>query len=202
MRTRDRLLIIAAMLALAACGREAEPPAPETAPPAQTAPEPREAVGAQVQLLPTAGNEAGGALAFTRENGDVRVVGTLTGLAPGSVHGFHIHETGDCNAPDASSAGGHFAPAGNPHGNRETPEPHHAGDMPNQTANERGEAEIDVLLDDVELGTGGERDIAGRAVIVHARADDYTTQPAGDAGERIACGVIRVVRLVGGEPVE
>jgi len=124
------------------------------------------------------------------ENGAVRVTGVLTGLSPGATHAFHVHETGDCSAPDATSAGGHFNPDGQPHGSREAGGPHHAGDIPNQTADEQGNANVDQLLEGLEIASGGEFDIIGKAVIVHEGTDDYSTQPTGDAGGRIACGVI------------
>lgn len=155
---------------------------------------PTEQRTALVLMQPTEGNTASGELRLTDTEAGVRIAGTLHGVAPGSTHGFHVHETGDCSAPDASSAGGHFAPQDEPHGDPDSLQ-HHAGDMPNQQAGPAGDIEVDVLLDRVELGSGGPLDIAGRALILHAQADDYTTQPAGDAGARIACGVITLAPL-------
>lgn len=137
---------------------------------------------ARAVLAAASGSDVSGTLSFARTDGGVRITGRIAGLKPGSTH-FHIHENGDCSAPDASSVGGHFNPTHQPHG-------HHAGDLPNQTADAHGIATVDVLARDVELGTGGSTDILGRAVIVHAKPDNYTSQPAGDAGARIACGVI------------
>ena len=137
-------------------------------------------------LSPTAGNNARGTVLFIRESGGVRVVADITGLTPGK-HGFHIHEKGDCSAPDATSAGGHFNPAHTQHGGPATT-PRHAGDFGNITANEAGVAHFDTV--DANLKLEGESSIIGRAVICHGKADDLTSQPAGNAGPRVACGVI------------
>lgn len=144
---------------------------------------------AHAVLRAASGSDVSGKLAFVSTGEGVRITGRIAGLEPGSTHGFHIHETGDCSAPDASSAGGHFNPGHQPHGHP-TKGPHHAGDLPNQHANASGVATVNVLAHDIELGTGGSTDILGRAVVVHAKPDDYTSQPAGNAGARIACGVI------------
>ena len=117
------------------------------------------------------------------------VTGSINGLEPGSIHGFHVHEKGDCSAPDAGSAGGHFNPNSQPHGNPDAP-PHHAGDTRNITADAQGVAQVDVQLSGVSLSSGGPEDILGKAVVVHAKPDDYKTQPSGASGDRIACGVI------------
>jgi len=118
------------------------------------------------------------------------VTAHVAGLTPGA-HGFHIHEKGDCSAPDGTSAGGHFNPGAQAHG-RSGHGAHHAGDTDNIVADAKGVARIDAHVSGVTLGGGAANDIAGRAVIVHAAADDYTTQPTGNAGARVACGVIKV----------
>jgi Cu-Zn family superoxide dismutase len=194
------VLLLGSALALSAC-QPAEAPVAETAPPpaapvetpappAEPAAELQAAASARSSLQPVADSGVGGELRFTVENGAVRVTGTLTGLKPGGTHAFHIHEFGNCTAADASSAGGHFNPAAAAHGNREGEGEHHAGDIPNQTADRDGNANVDQLLEGLEIGSDGELDILGRGVIVHADADDYTTQPTGNAGGRLACGVI------------
>ena len=124
---------------------------------------------------------------FTPNADRVRVVANVTGLAPGE-HGFHIHEKGDCSAADATSAGGHFNPANKAHGNPSAGE-HHGGDMPMLIADAAGNATLDATLDTVTLGSGA-NGIVGRAVIVHQDPDDYKTQPTGNSGARVACGVI------------
>ena len=110
---------------------------------------------------------------------------------PNSVHAIHVHEKGDCSAVDATSAGGHFNPGGMAHGRANTPV-YHAGDMDNITAGAQGTAALDIHLRGVTIGGNAPNDIAGRALVVHAAADDYTSQPAGNAGARVACAVIRV----------
>lgn len=144
---------------------------------------------AHVALAPTAGNNITGNLEVEPVRHGVRISGYLSGFEPASVHGFHVHETGDCSAPDASSAGGHFNPTGVAHGNPSSPV-HHEGDMSNITADAQGMANVNVVVKDVSLGTGAANDIVGRAIVVHADADDYTSQPAGNSGPRAACGVI------------
>jgi Cu-Zn family superoxide dismutase len=137
-------------------------------------------------LRPTEGNHAAGTVRFRPEGDTVRVIAEVTGLTPGE-HGFHIHETGDCSAPDGSSAGGHFNPTDMPHGAPDAPA-HHVGDLGNLTADASGKATLDRVFDFLTLE--GENSIVGRGVIIHAGPDDFTTQPTGNAGARVACGVI------------
>jgi superoxide dismutase, Cu-Zn family len=112
----------------------------------------------------------------------------LAGFAPNSEHGFHIHEKGDCSAADATSAGGHYNPDGAAHGRAGTP-PHHAGDLPSLTADAHGNVRVDQVLEGVTLAPGP-TSIVGRSLVVHRDRDDFTTQPAGNSGPRVACGVI------------
>lgn len=139
-------------------------------------------------LHPTQGNNVTGTVSFTAVNDGVRIVADLEGLTPGD-HGFHIHEFGDCSAPDGSSAGGHFNPTKKPHGAPESEE-RHVGDLGNITADEDGKAHYDRIDKVIELN--GENSIVGHAMIVHSKADDFS-QPTGNAGTRVACGVIEVV---------
>lgn len=146
-------------------------------------------VRASAELKPTEGSAVVGTITFTSEDGGVRVVAVVEGLVPG-LHGFHVHEVGDCSAPDASSAGGHFNPHGAPHGGPEVPPgERHVGDLGNLEADANGVAKYERL--DQLLALTGPDSIVGKAVIVHAKADDLGTQPAGDAGPRLACGVIQ-----------
>ena len=142
---------------------------------------------ATATLAPTTGNRTAGTATFTPNGDRVRVVAKVSGLTPGS-HGFHIHEKGDCSAADGSSAGGHFNPTGKPHGNPAVGE-HHGGDMPVLLADASGEATLDLTIDTVTLDSGP-NGIIGRSVVVHKDPDDYKTQPAGNSGARVACGVI------------
>jgi Cu-Zn family superoxide dismutase len=135
-------------------------------------------------LQPTRGNAAAGTVWFSQDGAQVVVRGRVTGLTPNQEHGFHVHEKGDCSSADAMSAGGHFNPAGKPHG--PPAGEHHAGDLPALQADGTGQANVDARL----RGLAGPNDDAGKALIVHLSADDYTTQPTGNSGARIACGVI------------
>jgi len=177
--------ILLATFALAACDNDRvttnqpiPPPLPASMPAA-----------ASVNLQSRSNSQVGGALSLTAAEGGVLVSGRVTGLAPDSEHGFHVHETGDCSAPDGTSAGAHFNPTGDRHGNPASL-PRHVGDLPNIRADGTGVATVEMRVTGVTLGDGSPTDIARRAIVVHAKPDDYTSQPAGDAGDRLACGVI------------
>lgn len=138
-------------------------------------------------LAAKSGSSVAGTVTFSQQGDKVRVVASVSGLKPGQGHGFHVHDKGDCSSPDGLSAGGHFNPMGHPHGPQGMP--HHAGDMPALQADATGRAEATFLLEGVPLAAG-EKGLMGKGVIVHADPDDYATQPTGNAGGRIACGVI------------
>lgn len=185
------LLVLPAALTLAACATTT-PTA--TAEASASAPAPTStASSATVNLASASGSLVSGKLTAMPMGNGVHFTGEVGGLAPGSTHAIHVHETGDCSAADASSAGGHFNPTGEAHGRVGT-EPHHAGDMNNIVANAEGVARVDVHAQGVTLGGGAANDIAGRAVIVHAAPDDYQSQPSGNAGARVACGLVTVQR--------
>jgi Cu-Zn family superoxide dismutase len=143
---------------------------------------------AVANLDPTTGNEARGTVTFRQEGDSVHVTATVTGLKPGAQHGFHVHEKGDCSSGDGMSTGGHFNPDAKPHGPPTSP--HHAGDMPALTADSYGTASTTFTLKGVSVVAGG-ASLVGKGLIVHRDPDDYTTQPTGNAGPRIACAVIR-----------
>lgn len=138
-------------------------------------------------LQPTRGSTAAGTVWLSQEGPQVLVRGRVTGLTPNQEHGFHVHEKGDCSSGDGMSAGGHLNPTGKPHG-PPTGE-HHAGDLPSVKADATGTATVRTRVTGTLLG-GGAADIAGKALVVHAAPDDYATQPTGNSGARIACGVI------------
>ncbi|AOH35690.1 superoxide dismutase family protein [Luteimonas sp. JM171] len=170
-------------------------PAPAQAPagvPADGERDDAQAQAATATLQPTQGNDTRGELRFEMADGHVHVTGQVTGLQPGSEHGFHVHEFGDCSAPDGTSAGGHFNPHDSAHGRAGQGE-HHVGDSDNLVANDEGVAEVDRQLHGATIGDGGAADIVGKGVIVHADADDYESQPTGNAGDRLACGVIEIM---------
>jgi Cu-Zn family superoxide dismutase len=149
---------------------------------------PSHSMRASAPLQPTSGNKASGEVTFEETSGKVRIRANVQGLAPGREHGFHIHEVGDCSA-NAENAKGHFNPDGQPHGHFAAAE-RHAGDLPALRADDTGRGQIETTVDRITL-TSGPGSIIGRAVVVHANPDDYKSQPAGNAGPRIACGVIR-----------
>ena len=126
------------------------------------------------------------------QDGGLQLSGQLGGLPAARAVGFHIHQTGDCRAVDASSAGPHFNPLDHAHGG-ESGGPRHLGDLGNLHADAQGRVVVAKHLPGLVLGGGAANDILGRALVVHASADDFTTQPAGNAGARIACGVIRAL---------
>jgi Cu-Zn family superoxide dismutase len=117
------------------------------------------------------------------------VVAHVEGLNPGQKHAFHIHQFGDCSSPDAMSAGGHYNPEGHEHGLPDK-EQRHAGDLGNLQADDSGKAHHEITVKNVTIA-GTKNPIIGRGVIVHAKPDDGR-QPVGNAGARIACGVIGV----------
>ena len=182
MRNEIRSSLIAALASslLVACAASV----PKATPVASTAKE------ASVNLASASGSLVSGKLVIVPMGDGVHITGEVGGLKPGDVRGFHIHEKGDCSAADASSAGGHFNPAATPHG-RAGHGAHHAGDGDNLVADAQGVARVDAHFAGVSLGGAGANDIAGRALIVHANADDYSSQPAGNAGARVACGIIQ-----------
>jgi superoxide dismutase, Cu-Zn family len=142
---------------------------------------------AVAELQPTRGNSASGNVRFTQQADGVLVAARVSGLNPGQQHGFHIHEKGDCSSGDGASAGGHFNPGGQPHGPQDAA--HHAGDLPALRADSTGSVNASFSVKGLTIGAGP-NDIVGKGLIVHTAPDDYTTQPTGNAGARIACAVI------------
>jgi superoxide dismutase, Cu-Zn family len=142
---------------------------------------------AVAKLEATKGNTTSGTVNFVQKGDKVVVTAKVSGLSAGG-HGFHIHEKGDCSSGDGMSAGGHFNPQGKPHGDPSAPD-HHAGDMPMLVAGSSGDANLTVELGVITVGSGA-TDVVGKSIIVHKDADDYKTQPTGNSGARVACGVI------------
>lgn len=143
---------------------------------------------ATASLRPTTGNNTSGTVRFVQSASQVIVSGEVRGLKPGAVHGFHVHEKGDCSSGDGNSAGGHFNPEGRPHG-QHGQGAHHAGDLPSLKADAAGVAAFSFESRSITVGSGA-TDVVGRGLIVHRDPDDHTTQPTGNAGPRLACAVI------------
>ncbi len=141
----------------------------------------------------TPSGEMVGTATFTQESGGTRLKGQFKGLPPGP-HGIHVHAVGKCDPPDFMTAGGHFNPTSKMHGLK-NPQGAHAGDMPNLTVGADGTGTADMLLKDVSLatGTGSLFGPEGTALVIHATADDEMTDPSGNSGGRIACGVVNRV---------
>ena len=150
---------------------------------------------AEARLEPRSGSTVTGTVSFQSVGQKVRVEARIAGLTPGE-HGFHVHEAGDCSAADASSAKGHFNPAGRAHGHHGGSD-RHAGDMPNLVADASGRASLSAEVDMLSL-TEGPAGVLNRSVVIHADPDDYKSQPTGNSGKRVACGTIRAVSTARG----
>lgn len=142
---------------------------------------------AVAMLKPTQGSSVQGEVRFAQVGERVRVTGEIRGLPPGTEHGFHVHEKGDCSSPDAMSAGGHYNPLGKGHGSHGSGASH-AGDLPSLRADAKGVARVD--FESSQISVRGAADVVGRGLIVHRDPDDFKTQPTGNAGPRLACAVI------------
>jgi Cu-Zn family superoxide dismutase len=173
-------------------GGEAPTPAeaPSSTPPATTAPAAGASATATLQGAPE-DTDFSGTVTFTEESGGVRVVADLAGVDKPGKHGFHVHETGDCTHGTGdkhfTSAGGHFNPTGAEHACPPT-EPRHAGDLGNVEVGANGAGRVEMMANGLSLS--GPNSIVGKAVILHAGEDDCKTQPTGNAGDRLACGVV------------
>jgi len=146
---------------------------------------------ATADLVPTGAispNPTTGRVSFTPLDYGVRVAGEVRGLPPGTEHGFHIHEKGDCG-DNGNASGGHFNPTGGTHGKFAAPGSH-AGELPSLVADANGVARFSVDVHAISLTEGALGNVVGRALVVHRDRDDFTTQPAGNSGPRIACAVI------------
>jgi Cu-Zn family superoxide dismutase len=149
---------------------------------------PPSAPTANAVLAPTTGNTVNGTVSFTKHSGGVLVAGEVRGLAPNTEHGFHIHEKGDCSSGDGMGTGGHFNPTAQAHGAYDH-SAHHAGDLASLKADANGVARFSYTSTTLAVGEGA-TDVIGRGLIVHRDADDFTTQPTGNSGARVACAVI------------
>ena len=195
MRLALTLPLVSAVIVAACASKPAATPAPAPAPAAVATASPEVKVtesffsrtkAAVATLSPSATSSVTGLVVFSGGGNSVDVHVTASGLQPGSIHGFHVHENGNCASADFLSAGDHFNPTHKPHGPQD--HPHHAGDMPSLIADPSGKIDTRFTLDGVTLG--GIDGFVGHAVILHATADNFDAQPSGNSGARIACGVI------------
>ena len=145
----------------------------------------------KVDLQAVSDSKLSGNVVFTEEDGEVSMTAIISGLSEGT-HAIHIHEKGDCSAADGKSAGGHWNPTDEPHGEWGNAEGYHKGDIGNFEVDANGNGTVNFSTDEWCIGCGDEKkDILGKAVIVHDGVDDYTSQPSGAAGTRVGCGVIQ-----------
>lgn len=139
-------------------------------------------------LVATSGSAVSGTLTFHEaQDRVVHITGMIEGLTPGK-HGFHVHVNGNCDSPDGMSAGGHYAPTGGRHGAPGAKE-HHLGDLGNIVADASGRADVDVTVSGITIALMGTASIGDRSIVIHAKEDDFS-DPAGNSGLRVACGVI------------
>jgi superoxide dismutase, Cu-Zn family len=189
----------------AACGGSKSKPAAEPAPEPAAAAEPAPAAEAEkpaepapppapktatAKLAAASKSKVAGSITFKQTDDGVEVTANVENLTPGD-HAWHVHEKGDCSAPDATSAGGHFNPENKKHGAPDGTE-HHAGDFGNLTAGKDGKATATITMKGVTLEEGAATSLVGKGFIVHEKKDDFKTQPTGNAGGRVACGVIEL----------
>ena len=173
------LMLVGASIALVSCDLIQEvgvPPTPS-----------KQAIAV---IGPTSGNDLTGTAIFTQNDDTITLIIEIQNVSPG-LHAVHIHEKGDCSAPDGTSAGGHWNPTNVAHGKWGEGE-FHLGDIGNIAVSEEGTGTIELTTNLWEMGTGSDFDIVGTGIIVHAGADDFISQPSGAAGARIGCGAIEL----------
>ena len=200
--SRSILLALAALLALGGCKKQEETVVEPVEEDVELVEEEEEAVVvedkapeaadepmmARAELTSAPGKNVKGMVMFTEKGGEVVIEASIEGLSPG-MHGFHIHENGACDAPDFKSAGGHFNPTNEDHGGPDDAK-HHAGDFGNIEAKKGEPAMMKITDAGITLGDG-DNSVIGKALIIHAKADDLKSQPSGEAGPRVACGIIQ-----------
>lgn len=191
-RTAILFVVIAGLVLVGACAPKQEADAPEPEVEVETEMEVEEEVAmvAMATLAPRADGTASGTITFTEGDGDVLIEAEITG-APAGVHGFHIHDQGDCSSEDFKSAGGHFNPGETPHGGP-TDSIRHGGDLGNIEIADDGTGTLTLSSEQLTVGDG-DNSVVGRGVILHEGEDDLVSQPTGAAGARLACGVVSLV---------
>lgn len=186
------LIAIGVFLMLSSCtsGNKENQGADDTEEAAEEQQGEREAT-AMATMEPASGSQVTGEANFRKEaNGRVRFELAVENLSPGE-HAVHLHEKGDCSAEDASSAGGHWNPTMKPHGKRGEGSSYHKGDVGNMTVGNDGKGKLSLTVEGWSIGGADSTNVVGKSVIIHEKADDFTTQPTGNAGGRLSCGVIK-----------
>lgn len=188
MKSNVTLLLFATALVLLGCKNEKQQEEQQVVP--VVVEEETKTISLELELEPKSGSNAAGKAQFIERDGKVYFTAKVKGLTPGT-HAIHLHEKSDCSADDATSTGGHWNPTFEKHGKWGDSEGFHRGDIGNFEANEDGLGVIEFETDLWCIGCGDEkRDIIGKAIIVHEAADDFVTQPTGDAGGRVSCGAV------------
>ena len=189
LKTGSLFVTIASLVLVGACAPKQETAAPEAEAPVETEVEVVEEVAlvAMATLQPRSGDTTTGTITFTEIADGVLIHARVEGAPPG-LHGFHIHEVGDCSSEDFKSAGGHFNPTGAPHGGPTDAE-RHGGDLGNIEIGADGIGHLEVNSEQLTVAEGG-NSVVGRGVILHEGEDDLESQPTGAAGARLACGVV------------
>lgn len=189
LKTGNIFVTITGLVLVGACAPKQEAAAPESETLVETEVEVVEEVAlvATATLQPRSGETTNGTIAFTETAEGVSIHARVEGAPPG-MHGFHIHEVGDCSSEDFKSAGGHFNPTGAPHGGPADAE-RHGGDLGNIEIGEDGTGHLEVSSEQLTVAEG-ENSVVGRGVILHEGEDDLESQPTGAAGARLACGVV------------
>jgi Cu-Zn family superoxide dismutase len=190
MKMFSKMLIIAGMAVFVSCGSEKKEESEDDS--MNEATEEVEVVipMAIAIISPASGSKMTGEANF-KDNGDgtVSLNVTVSSATPGE-HALHLHQNGDCSAPDATSAGGHWNPADTEHGKRMEGLAFHAGDIDNLTVGEDSTGTLEMIVKGWSVGGSDSTNVIGRAIIIHALADDFESQPSGAAGTRVACGVV------------
>lgn len=184
---KNMFVVTLAAVSLSACAHKQQHDDHHAEPAAAQTPAPQKA---QAVLKAPKGSKLKGMIHFTEENGKMKIETMVDGIKPGP-HGFHIHEKGDCSAADFSSAGGHFNPHQGTHADHNTPG-RHVGDLGNLIADNKSKAYTTLIVDGMTMKPGAES-IIGKSVIIHKDKDDLKSQPAGNSGPRIACGIIEAL---------
>lgn len=188
--TTSALAVLALCMILSACNTGTKQNS-ETATDQPEQEQQQQQATAKAVMEAKSGSNVTGEANFTDEgNGRVRFELSVENLSPGD-HAVHLHEKGDCSAEDATSAGGHWNPTMKPHGKRGDGTAYHKGDVGNMTVGNDGKGTLDLVVDGWTIGGPDSTNIVGKAVIIHEKADDFTTQPTGNAGGRLSCGVIK-----------
>jgi Cu-Zn family superoxide dismutase len=187
--TSGALLFTALCLILSACGTGTQQN-DESQAGSEEQTEQQEERTATAKMEAASGSNVTGEAKFTERDGKIRFELSVENLSPGE-HAVHLHEKGDCSAEDASSAGGHWNPTMKPHGKRGDGTSYHKGDIGNMNVGNDGKGTISMTVDGWSIGGADSTNVIGVSVIVHEKPDDFTTQPSGNAGARLSCGVIK-----------